>query len=699
MKLSLPSLCLALGLVLGAHDAIGEPASRSAAPLAPPAAGSGVRVAITGPVDLAYKLGDTDTLERTAYEAFGQLASKGLLDEVLQVDTPYEFMARLANVARAALAKGRRIDHLIINGHGSGVEAGFSLGQVAFLPRHVDRDGIKQDLLRSQAQLWAAKARWLSLSHASLADPGRLAALRQDIDQLEPKIARLGKYLVDMETVSMAMAPGAQILYAVCFTARNRTNLSFATDLGSILLGKGGGAIVASKTGVAPVRRRVSYLESWLGVPGGTDFQTEKKRMDWMRNGSSDTATINWWAENWVVAPIPPSPAFATPLLVQFTPDVREVGAGSTQVLEPKTLTLPAAERLTSRWEGPCQDPTASVCRATLMATSEGLLVVSVNVEDPLGHKGEGRVFLWKKGEDAPPPASTGGRGGSRPSGFWQYVEPKSQERPPSPDPAVRRSGFVVSEGSITGQETTMTRDEGPAVWGGACSWTWWQGVRGLDVLRPGDQVEASMTATDQSEPEKVSGWHHGSTGVSGNVRFDRPYMPPGTVHRAAVDIVGVQAGWKKSDTAKGKATVPSGPGDPEWGGKMSPVANCGFRRFERVYRWETGVPPASTAPPGVEKLSGTWAGRWTNSLGERGADSLIVTEDAEGGLSGTWSGNIPVTGRRTGGSTFEMSGRTATREYRITASLSGGTLALDYTVRRLDAAGSYSGRSTFNRR
>ena len=46
------------------------------------------------------------------------------------------------------------------------------------------------------------------------------------------------------------------------------------------------------------------------------------------------------------------------------------------------------------------------------------------------------------------------------------------------------------------------------------------------------------MTMTDQSVPEKVSGWNHGYTGVSGGIRFEMPYIPLGVSHQAAADLV-----------------------------------------------------------------------------------------------------------------------------------------------------------------
>ena len=45
------------------------------------------------------------------------------------------------------------------------------------------------------------------------------------------------------------------------------------------------------------------------------------------------------------------------------------------------------------------------------------------------------------------------------------------------------------------------------------------------------------------------------------------------------------------------------------------------------------------------------------------------------------------------------MEARTARRDYRITGRIEGDRLVLDYQVIRLDSGGSYSGRSTLQRR
>ncbi len=90
--------------------------------------------------------------------------------------------------------------------------------------------------------------------------------------------------------------------------------------------------------------------------------------------------------------------------------------------------------------------------------------------------------------------------------------------------------------------------------------------------------------------------------------------------------------------------------------------------------------------------FAGRWVGYYTNSTGEKGSDSLVLSEGADGTLAGTWSGNIPIRGRRLNANTAEMHGRTATRAYQMTLTEGHGSMIIKYTATRLDSRGSYSG-------
>jgi hypothetical protein len=76
-----------------------------------------------------------------------------------------------------------------------------------------------------------------------------------------------------------------------------------------------------------------------------------------------------------------------------------------------------------------------------------------------------------------------------------------------------------------------------------------------------------------------------------------------------------------------------------------------------------------------------------------------VLEESPDGALSGTWSGSVRVSGRRTGPATLELSGRTRARAYSVRGRLEGATLVLEYDVERLDARGRNRGRSVFDER
>ena len=96
--------------------------------------------------------------------------------------------------------------------------------------------------------------------------------------------------------------------------------------------------------------------------------------------------------------------------------------------------------------------------------------------------------------------------------------------------------------------------------------------------------------------------------------------------------------------------------------------------------------------------FAGRWTGYWQNSTGQRGEDSLELAEDQDGHLTGTWTGTVPVSGRRTDDRTAELHGRTDTRAYRIVVTAHRDELTLNYTARRLDSSGEYEGESRLTR-
>ena len=121
---------------------------------------------------------------------------------------------------------------------------------------------------------------------------------------------------------------------------------------------------------------------------------------------------------------------------------------------------------------------------------------------------------------------------------------------------------------------------------------------------------------------------------------------------------------------------------------------------------------PASPAPPAAPpkpspatSLLGKWSGQWSNSMGERGADSLELRQDSGGELHGVWSSyyegkwsTLYPSGRCLNATQFRLEARTSTRLYKIEGQLDGATLVLKYQATRLNGPGGYSGESHFTR-
>jgi hypothetical protein len=130
------------------------------------------------------------------------------------------------------------------------------------------------------------------------------------------------------------------------------------------------------------------------------------------------------------------------------------------------------------------------------------------------------------------------------------------------------------------------------------------------------------------------------------------------------------------------------------------------FLTLSALSLWLTGAAAFSiaclSAGPVFAQRSASFAGRWTgyweNSLGEKGDDSLDLSEDRDGNLSGVWTGDVQVAGRRIDDTTAELRARTNTRSYRIFLTANRDGLTLKYVARRLDSPGEYSGESRFRR-
>jgi len=93
------------------------------------------------------------------------------------------------------------------------------------------------------------------------------------------------------------------------------------------------------------------------------------------------------------------------------------------------------------------------------------------------------------------------------------------------------------------------------------------------------------------------------------------------------------------------------------------------------------------------------WSGSWTNSLGEKGNDTLGITTDSAGNIKGVWSGDISIAGQWSDSSNLKFSGRTTARDYQVTGKIEKDILVLNYTATRLDTSGTYTGEEKLTRK
>ncbi len=79
--------------------------------------------------------------------------------------------------------------------------------------------------------------------------------------------------------------------------------------------------------------------------------------------------------------------------------------------------------------------------------------------------------------------------------------------------------------------------------------------------------------------------------------------------------------------------------------------------------------------------FDGSWVGRWANDVGQAGKDTLVLRSGDSDLLTGTWSGNIPLSAERVGKHVFVFEARTPKRSYRGAGRIAGRRLFLDYVA------------------
>jgi hypothetical protein len=105
-----------------------------------------------------------------------------------------------------------------------------------------------------------------------------------------------------------------------------------------------------------------------------------------------------------------------------------------------------------------------------------------------------------------------------------------------------------------------------------------------------------------------------------------------------------------------------------------------------------------TTVVAAASNFAGNWVGYWENSVGQKGKDTLVLEEEANGNLDGTWTGDVIVHGRRLDAKSIQLWAQTDTRSYRLTGTLLQDSLTLTYVAKRTDSGGSYEGKASFTK-
>ena len=341
-----------------------------------------------------------ESLEARAYEWMGEMASEGRLDRITQPGSRFEFFGQLADHARATLKRGRMVRQIFIVTHGQGSDPAMGLMNAALVPKDLEFDRIRKEYLDAQQEFWKQRQRYFDLTTL----PGPLNAqtmaaiddVRNRLRPLEKKMAEQESYLQDIDTLSSAMAADANLYLMVCFMARHDANAAFSKALGELILGRRGGVVTASRTGVLVEKLPTSYLTRLLGYDTTYKVVSEPGYMDWLRHGDAyiDPAERRWLGDNWVRIPVAPGRRNLAPLRVSFPPAGQEAAPGQTVAIEAAVEAMPDSGKIRYQWQNGERTP---AIRYELPRTEFRTLTVDVEATDEQGRRGKGRAFIVRE--------------------------------------------------------------------------------------------------------------------------------------------------------------------------------------------------------------------------------------------------------------------------------------------------------------
>lgn len=163
-----------------------------------------------------------DNTERMLYRIMGDMPE---IDRMYVVNDSEHMLQMLVKLKKA----GRKLDYLVLAGHGSRNTPGIKWGKDDMVPEEVDLDWNKEQLRRAKD---------------ILKDPSKTnmkpADLRKQRDELAARVNLL-------ESIGGVLAPKATVLLINCSAAATARGEHFVKAFGQVLLGKSGGTIIASR--------------------------------------------------------------------------------------------------------------------------------------------------------------------------------------------------------------------------------------------------------------------------------------------------------------------------------------------------------------------------------------------------------------------------------------------------------------------
>jgi len=346
-------------------------------------AGIGKRGKETTEVGIMGPPSPDDEVEQNMYRYFGQRAN---LDYVLLVNTKEQFFRDLEKIAK----DGKKINYLIIAGHGESYEPHVALGSETILPVDVDiafwSDQLK-DMSKRRADAWKEKCRLQRKGTPTPEDKARLERLSKNLELQDNKIKDALQQLALFDAISDIMAENAVILLINCSPAATEKGLAFVRNLGRIFLGRNGGKVIASTVDVSvdQVTRLSESILVWFG-------SSEKTRdAAWKEIGQF------FIMGEWKEIDIPGNDLWPPVLPVSFKVPCIEAAQGASVTLECLATGWKDSGKLVYHWNQSASGTAQASFSLEVQDAGTDLLVVEVLVKDERGRQGTDTAYVSAK--------------------------------------------------------------------------------------------------------------------------------------------------------------------------------------------------------------------------------------------------------------------------------------------------------------